>query len=564
MSVTATSGSAPRTAPRAESLQFDGSRPAQGTTNTNAAQPTNPPLRGDPSRRNRSTYDNVINQFAVGNNGRYTPRDSSGDGIRDTFCNIFVWDVTRAMGAEIPHWVDSNGNRANVGQGRELSANGTVDWLRSHGNRHGWKKVSAEEAQRLANQGHPAVAVWKNTGGIGHVAVVRPGEVTSRGPAIAQAGSQNFNKGHVKDSFGNAPVEYWVSDGGKVTNDPKPPPTQPPPSSGKVEAPQVDLRRGAEGPEVQKLQNAMVKLGYMTREQVNTGPGIFGPMTEAAVSKFQGDKGITPDSGIYGPKTRAALTKALEATSKPATPPPSSGKVDVPQVDLRRGAEGPEVKKLQDAMVKLGYMTREQVNTGPGIFGPKTEAAVSKFQSDKGISPASGLYGPKTRAALEKALGGTTGPGPVNPGPVDGSKAAKLNALLKNSGLAGQGEHMLAMSKKYNVPVELALAMFWKEAQWNTTGVAPGNNNPGNLRFAEWERELGGVPNGGFTKFPSVAKGVEAYFRLLGSSTYRSFVDNRDWAGLVNKYAPPSDGNDSALYARQITEWMAKYRAQLQ
>jgi peptidoglycan hydrolase-like protein with peptidoglycan-binding domain len=471
MSVTATSGSAPRTAPRAESLQFDGSRPAQGTTNTNAAQPTNPPLRGDPSRRNRSTYDNVINQFAVGNNGRYTPRDSSGDGIRDTFCNIFVWDVTRAMGAEIPHWVDSNGNRANVGQGRELSANGTVDWLRSHGNRHGWKKVSAEEAQRLANQGHPAVAVWKNTGGIGHVAVVRPGEVTSRGPAIAQAGSQNFNKGHVKDSFGNAPVEYWVSDGGKVTNDPKPPPTQPPPSSGKVEAPQVDLRRGAEGPEVQKLQNAMVKLGYMTREQVNTGPGIFGPMTEAAVSKFQGDKGITPDSGIYGPKTRAALTKAL---------------------------------------------------------------------------------------------GGTTGPGPVNPGPVDGSKAAKLNALLKNSGLAGQGEHMLAMSKKYNVPVELALAMFWKEAQWNTTGVAPGNNNPGNLRFAEWERELGGVPNGGFTKFPSVAKGVEAYFRLLGSSTYRSFVDNRDWAGLVNKYAPPSDGNDSALYARQITEWMAKYRAQLQ
>jgi hypothetical protein len=31
----------------------------------------------------------------------------------------------------------------------------------------------------------------------------------------------------------------------------------------------------------------------------------------------------------------------------------------------------------------------------------------------------------------------------------------------------------------------------------------------------------------------------------------------------VNKYAPPSDGNDSGLYARQITEWMAKYRAQL-
>jgi peptidoglycan hydrolase-like protein with peptidoglycan-binding domain len=567
MSVTAARPGALRTNAFAAALQFDGSRPAQGTTNTNAAQVTNPPLRGDPSRRNRATYDDVINQFAVGNNPRYTPRDSSGDGIRDTFCNIFVWDVTRAMGAEIPHWVDSKGNPTGVGKGRELSANGTVDWLHQNGNRHGWKKVSAQEAQRLANQGHPAVAVWKNPGGIGHVAVVRPGEVTSKGPAIAQAGARNFNSGHVKDSFGNAPVEYWVSDGGKVTGNPAQPPKPPapPPSNGgPVTAPQVDLRRGAQGPEVKKLQDAMVKLGYMTREQVATGPGLFGPKTEAAVSLFQADKGIVPDSGIYGPKTRAALTKALEAANRPPAPPPvSGGKVAVPQVDLKRGAEGAEVKKLQDALVKLGYMTREQVATGPGLFGPKTQAAVSKFQADKGISPASGLFGPKTRAAMEKALGGATGPGPVTPGPVDGSKAAKLNAMLQGSGLAGKGEHILAMAKKYNVPVELGLAMFWKEAQWNTTGVAPRNNNPGNLRFAEWERELGGVPNGGFTKFPSLDKGIEAYFRLLGSSTYRHFVDTKDWAGLVNKYAPPSDGNDSALYARQITEWMAKYRAQL-
>ena len=43
-----------------------------------------------------------------------------------------VWDVTKAMGAEIPHWVDNNGNRVGVGQGRELSANGTADWLRQH------------------------------------------------------------------------------------------------------------------------------------------------------------------------------------------------------------------------------------------------------------------------------------------------------------------------------------------------------------------------------------------------------------------------------------------------
>ncbi|HEX8701838.1 MAG TPA: peptidoglycan-binding domain-containing protein [Myxococcaceae bacterium] len=311
MSINSTSA-AHRASTSAQALQFDGTRPAQGTTNTHAAQPTHPPVKGDPSRRNRATYDEVINQFAVGHNGRYTPRDSSGDGIRDTFCNIFVWDVTGAMGAEIPHWVDTNGNRVGVGQGRELSANGTVDWLHQHGNRHGYRKVSAEEAQRLANQGHPAVVVWKNPGGIGHVAVVRPGQVTSQGPAIAQAGGRNFNQGHVKDSFQNAPVEYWVNDGGKVTGGPAPTPTPTPPANGgKVEAPQVDLRRGAEGPEVLKLQKAMVKLGYLTNAQVSTGPGIFGPQTEAAVLRFQSDKGIDPSSGIYGPKTRAALTRAL-------------------------------------------------------------------------------------------------------------------------------------------------------------------------------------------------------------------------------------------------------------
>ena len=108
--------------------------------------------------------------------------------------------MTRAMGAEIPHWW----------QGRELNANATNDWLHQHGAAHGWRRVSAAEAQAYANQGKPAVASWKNPGGIGHIGMIRPGEITSGGPALAQAGSSNFNRGHVADGFGNRPVEYWV------------------------------------------------------------------------------------------------------------------------------------------------------------------------------------------------------------------------------------------------------------------------------------------------------------------------------------------------------------------
>ena len=202
--------------------QYDGQHAAPGTTNTRAWIPVDAPLRGDPANRNAATYADVIDQFAVGQNPRHQRRDGN------TYCNIFAWDVTRAMGAEIPHWVDANGNPTAVGQGREMNANAGHRWLETHGERFGWREVSAEEAQRLANQGHPTVASWENPGGIGHIAVVRPGEINERGPAIAQAGSRNFNDGHVMDSFGTRPVQYFVNDRGTATGNPAPSPAPAP------------------------------------------------------------------------------------------------------------------------------------------------------------------------------------------------------------------------------------------------------------------------------------------------------------------------------------------------
>jgi hypothetical protein len=208
---TGASSSTASTASTSSGVTHDGSTPAAGTTNTNAWEAVDAPEKGSPSARNADTYDNVINQFAVGSNPRYQPRDGN------TYCNIFASDVTKAMGAEIPHWVDANGNPTAQGKGRELDANATNTWLNQHGEKNGWRKVSAEEAQKLANEGHPAVASWNNPGGIGHIAVVRPGEVTGNGPSIAQAGSKNFNDGHVYDSFPrSAEVEYFVNDQGQV------------------------------------------------------------------------------------------------------------------------------------------------------------------------------------------------------------------------------------------------------------------------------------------------------------------------------------------------------------
>lgn len=190
--------------------KWDGHNPAPGTS-PKPWLPVDAPVQNQIGERHSQTYEQVINQFGVGTNSRYE-KNSQGKG--ETYCNIFVWDVTKAMGAEIPHWVDKQGNPVSPGVSgsRELSANGSIGWLESHGQSNGWKVVSADEAQRLANLGQPTVATWKNPSGIGHIGMVRPGELNNNSPALAQAGSKNFNSGTVRDGFGNRPVVYYVHD----------------------------------------------------------------------------------------------------------------------------------------------------------------------------------------------------------------------------------------------------------------------------------------------------------------------------------------------------------------
>lgn len=65
------------------------------------------------------------------------------------------------------------------------------------------------------------------------------------------------------------------------------------------------LRRGSRGLAVRDLQSRLTALGMAP------GPidGIFGPLTEAAVRRFQASRGLTVD-GIVGPATFVALQAA--------------------------------------------------------------------------------------------------------------------------------------------------------------------------------------------------------------------------------------------------------------
>lgn len=199
--------------------------------------------------------------------------------------------------------------------------------------------------------------------------------------------------------------------------------------------PPQDLRRGQTGPAVKDLQNTLVKLGYLSPAKMATGPGTFGPATEAAVKTFQADHGV-PSTGYYGPMTREALASATRRApvssapaSTPSAPQTSGASFDYPSCDLQRGMTGGSVEQLQHALVRLGYLSSAKMATGPGTFGPATEAAVRAFQTDHGV-PSTGYYGPLTRAAMAKAggeAGEVTAPS-TTPAPGSNGNAAQVAA----------------------------------------------------------------------------------------------------------------------------------------
>jgi peptidoglycan hydrolase-like protein with peptidoglycan-binding domain len=120
------------------------------------------------------------------------------------------------------------------------------------------------------------------------------------------------------------------------------------------------------GPAVAQLQQVMTRLGYYS------GPidGIYGQGTTDGVKKMQTDLGVTSD-GIYGPETNAALKNKGHYI----------------------------VVDIQTALAEYGYYT------GPidGSYGPATQDAVKKLQTDLGVT-VDGRFGPETAKAFDEAV----------------------------------------------------------------------------------------------------------------------------------------------------------------
>lgn len=141
------------------------------------------------------------------------------------------------------------------------------------------------------------------------------------------------------------------------------------------------------GEDVKDVQAALIAKGYSCG---NTGAdGEYGSNTEAAVTAFQKDAGLTAD-GIVGENT----TKALGGEWKAAGTTWSVSRILKKTIPLMKGED---VKALQSALIAKGYSCG---NTGAdGEFGKNTESAVKSFQKAAGLA-VDGKAGKNTVAAL--------------------------------------------------------------------------------------------------------------------------------------------------------------------
>jgi len=168
-----------------------------------------------------------------------------------------------------------------------------------------------------------------------------------------------------------------------------------------VQAPTATLQSGDSGDQVVLLQKALAALGY----SAGKADGTYGPGTKQAVTAFQSAHGL-PAIGVFGPATLAALRTALQSTSGTTGTgtTTTATTAQAPTTALKPGDSGSQVVLLQQALTSLGY----SAGSADGTYGPSTTAAVTAFQTAKGLT-ADGVLGPQTLVALQQALAGPTG-----------------------------------------------------------------------------------------------------------------------------------------------------------
>jgi peptidoglycan hydrolase-like protein with peptidoglycan-binding domain len=103
-------------------------------------------------------------------------------------------------------------------------------------------------------------------------------------------------------------------------------------------------------------------------------------------------EGTEADASSSQPQATSATTDGPAPTLPPPLEIEEGGVLTV-------GAEGPAVRRLQEALAALGY----DPGTPDGVFGPATRSAVMDFQRSNRLNP-DGIAGERTLEAINDAL----------------------------------------------------------------------------------------------------------------------------------------------------------------
>lgn len=181
--------------PAIPTQKFDGKTVPEALKGRDVWKAVQAPVISREGKRSMALYEQVVKQFGITVNPRYD-EDAPGKPRG----HIFVWDVSRAMGCEIPHFVGA----------KELTLAQTCDWVRHEGPMRGWRRVT--DLIDAVGAGKMVVALPKSPT-VKHIAIVAPQPPPPDGkPRLTGACLQRSENATIRDMFGVMAIEYFCHD----------------------------------------------------------------------------------------------------------------------------------------------------------------------------------------------------------------------------------------------------------------------------------------------------------------------------------------------------------------
>lgn len=229
------------------------------------------------------------------------------------------------------------------------------------------------------------------------------------------------------------------------------------------------LTTGSSGEDVLTLQRRLTELRYYNARN----DGKFQSDDRAAVIAFQRRNGLSPDGiadyntllKLYSvdavPYSSTSLTTDLHQNSS------TNNAAPVPiLISLRRGDSGEAVKKLQERLIELKFLS----GIADGKYGISTKRAVIAFQRANKLS-ADGIAGAATQAMLySKSAGENKNIGTVSGILKRGDRNASVQTLQEM--LIRLGYLKGVADGKFGVNTQLALLQFQNRNNLKADGIA--------------------------------------------------------------------------------------------